>query len=193
MLESQVMSAHSSVNNTALPGREVLVSGAWGSCSSCMQTQKAETGESNVVWSSKIWARYFVFGTFSLIGKEVTIFPSVKHVSMEIMEQMGKKAYLCHQELSHPPSPFLRQSSLCLFVFLKDSVMYTDVKIKHVKIFFNYANLLKGIFLPDTQKLHSKKHNSGLERWLSGLSALTALLKFLSSNPSNHMVAHNHL
>jgi hypothetical protein len=166
------MSAHSSVNNTALPGREVLVSGAWGSCSSCMQTQKAETGASNVVWSSKIWARYFVFGTFSLIGKEVTIFPSVKHVSMEIMEQMGKKAYLCHQELSHPPSPFLRQSSLCLFVFLKDSVMYTDVKIKQgnkaCKDFFNYANLLKGIFCQIHKKLHSKNHNSGLERWLSG-------------------------
>jgi hypothetical protein len=29
-------------------------------------------------------------------------------------------------------------------------------------------------------------------RWLSGLRALTALPKVLSSNPSNHMVAHNH-
>jgi hypothetical protein len=112
---------------------------------------------------------------------------------MEIMEQMGKKRLSLPPGVIPPLSPFLRQRTLCLFVFLKDSVMYTDVKIKHVKIFFNYANLLKGIFLPDTQKLHSKKHNSGLERWLSGLSALTALLKFLSSNPSNHMVAHNHL
>ena len=172
MLGSQVMSAHSSLNNTALPGREVLVSGAWGSCSSCMQTQKAETGESNVVWSSKIWARYFVFGTFSLIGKEVTTFPSVKHVSMEIMEQMGKKRLSLPPGVIPPLSPFLRQRTLCLFVFLKDSVMYTDVKIKQgnkaCKDFFNYANLLKGIFCQIHKKLHSKNHNSGLERWLSG-------------------------
>jgi hypothetical protein len=32
----------------------------------------------------------------------------------------------------------------------------------------------------------------GLVRWLSGVRALTALPKVLSSNPSNHMVAHNH-
>jgi hypothetical protein len=40
---------------------------------------------------------------------------------------------------------------------------------------------------PEMQK---KIH--GLVRWLSGLRALTALPKVLSSNPSNHMVAHNH-
>jgi hypothetical protein len=33
----------------------------------------------------------------------------------------------------------------------------------------------------------------GLERWLMQVGALTALVKVLSSNPSNHMVAHNHL
>jgi hypothetical protein len=38
------------------------------------------------------------------------------------------------------------------------------------------------------------KQVEGLERWLSQwLRALTALLKVLSSNPSNHMVAHTHL
>jgi hypothetical protein len=30
-------------------------------------------------------------------------------------------------------------------------------------------------------------------RWLSGLEHPTALPKVQSSNPSNHMVAHNHL
>jgi hypothetical protein len=32
----------------------------------------------------------------------------------------------------------------------------------------------------------------GLVRWLSGLEHPTALPKVQSSNPSNHMVAHNH-
>jgi hypothetical protein len=35
-----------------------------------------------------------------------------------------------------------------------------------------------------------RKIKGGLERWLR---APTALPKALSSNPSNHMVAHNHL
>jgi hypothetical protein len=34
------------------------------------------------------------------------------------------------------------------------------------------------------------KPELGLERWLGSLRALTALLKVLSSNPSNYMVAH---
>jgi hypothetical protein len=34
--------------------------------------------------------------------------------------------------------------------------------------------------------------NKGLVRWLSGLEHPTALPKVQSSNPSNHMVAHNH-
>jgi hypothetical protein len=38
-----------------------------------------------------------------------------------------------------------------------------------------------------------QKTNRELERWLSGLKALTALPEVLSSIPSNHMVAHNHL
>jgi hypothetical protein len=38
-----------------------------------------------------------------------------------------------------------------------------------------------------------KIHTWGLARWLSRLRALTALQKILSSNPSNCMVAHNHL
>jgi hypothetical protein len=38
-----------------------------------------------------------------------------------------------------------------------------------------------------------KRLQVGLERWLSGLEHPTALLKVQSSNPSNHMVAHNHL
>ena len=37
----------------------------------------------------------------------------------------------------------------------------------------------------------SIKKQTGLERWLR-LRALMALLKFLSSNFNNHMVAHNH-
>jgi hypothetical protein len=36
-----------------------------------------------------------------------------------------------------------------------------------------------------------KKKKNGL-RWLSGLEHPTALPKVQSSNPSNHMVAHNH-
>jgi hypothetical protein len=45
----------------------------------------------------------------------------------------------------------------------------------------------------DMQGLSAMKSPSGLVRWLSGLRALTAPLKVLSSNPSNHMVTHNHL
>jgi hypothetical protein len=44
------------------------------------------------------------------------------------------------------------------------------------------------------QTLIHKKYKplkGGLETWLSGQEHLTALLKVLSSNPSNHMVAHN--
>ena len=36
-------------------------------------------------------------------------------------------------------------------------------------------------------------HKDGLERWLSGLRALTALPEVLSSIPSNYMVAHNYM
>jgi hypothetical protein len=42
-------------------------------------------------------------------------------------------------------------------------------------------------FNPSTQEA-----DSGLVRWLSGLEHPTALPKVQSSNPSNHMVAHNH-
>jgi hypothetical protein len=52
-----------------------------------------------------------------------------------------------------------------------------------------------------TEKPCLKKQNKnknrqmfwGLVRWLSRVRALTALPKVLSSNPSNHKVAHNHL
>jgi hypothetical protein len=37
----------------------------------------------------------------------------------------------------------------------------------------------------------SENHFGGLEKWLR--RALTALPEVLSSIPSNHMVAHNHL
>jgi hypothetical protein len=37
-----------------------------------------------------------------------------------------------------------------------------------------------------------KKKRWGLVRWLSGLEHPTALPMVQSSNPSNHMVAHNH-
>ena len=60
----------------------------------------------------------------------MTTFASVKNVSTEIVEQMGKKSLSLPPGVIPPLSPFLRQRTLCLFVFLKDSVMYTDVKIK---------------------------------------------------------------
>jgi hypothetical protein len=44
----------------------------------------------------------------------------------------------------------------------------------------------------DTQRNPVSKDRQGLVRWLSGLEHLTALPKVQSSNPSNHMVAHNH-
>ena len=75
--------------------------------------------------------------------------------------------------------------------------MYTDVKIKQgnkaCKDFFNYANLLKGIFCQIHKKIAFKESQLWAGEMAQRLSALTALLKFLSSNPSNHMVAHNHL
>jgi hypothetical protein len=45
---------------------------------------------------------------------------------------------------------------------------------------------------PVSTKQNNKNKNFGLVRWLSGLEHLTALPKVQSSNPSNHMVAHNH-
>jgi hypothetical protein len=38
-----------------------------------------------------------------------------------------------------------------------------------------------------------EKENTGVGEMAQGLRAVTALPKVLSSNPSNHMVAHNHL
>jgi hypothetical protein len=38
-----------------------------------------------------------------------------------------------------------------------------------------------------------KEHNLGAGEMTQWLRGLTALPKVLSSNPSNHMVAHNHL
>jgi hypothetical protein len=54
----------------------------------------------------------------------------------------------------------------------------------------------ENIYLPDMQEaldLIVKTGKRGLVRWLSGLEHPTALPKVQSSNPSNHMVAHNHL
>jgi hypothetical protein len=39
----------------------------------------------------------------------------------------------------------------------------------------------------------TRKYHPGAGEMAQWVKALTALLKFLSSNPSNHMVAHNHL
>jgi hypothetical protein len=39
----------------------------------------------------------------------------------------------------------------------------------------------------------STRKKEGAGKMAQRLRALTALLKVLSSNPSNHMVAHNHL
>jgi hypothetical protein len=44
----------------------------------------------------------------------------------------------------------------------------------------------------EREQTEQEKYRIGLERWLSGLRALTALSEVMSSNPSNHMVAHNH-
>lgn len=69
-----------------------------------------------------------------MISKEVTTFLSVK--CSEIMEQMGKKPLSLSPEAS---SPFCFSGKeilitfiilYLLFVFLKKSIMYTDVKIK---------------------------------------------------------------
>jgi hypothetical protein len=38
-----------------------------------------------------------------------------------------------------------------------------------------------------------EKQGQGADEMAQQVRALTALLKVLSSNPSNHMVAHNHL
>jgi hypothetical protein len=46
--------------------------------------------------------------------------------------------------------------------------------------------------LKQTKQLKLRKIRMGLVRWLSGLEHPTALPKVQSSNPSNHMVAHNH-
>jgi hypothetical protein len=42
------------------------------------------------------------------------------------------------------------------------------------------------------ESLSQRKTKMGLVRWLSGLEHPAALPKVQSSNPSNHMVAHNH-
>jgi hypothetical protein len=62
------------------------------------------------------------------------------------------------------------------------------------------GNKIRSLFLHKKTKTKTKtKTNkqtpklSGLERWLGLLRALTALPEVLSSIPSNHMVAHNHL
>ena len=44
------------------------------------------------------------------------------------------------------------------------------------------------VFNPDTQEAEA-----GAGKMAQRVRALTALSKVLSSNPSNHMVAHNHL
>jgi hypothetical protein len=41
--------------------------------------------------------------------------------------------------------------------------------------------------------MKKKKATVGAGEMTQWIRALTALLKVLSSNPSNHMVAHNHL
>ena len=57
--------------------------------------------------------------------------------------------------------------------------------------------LLTGILLvagmPGTSSLASVNTSGRAGEMAQWVRALTALLKVLSSNPSNHMVAHNHL
>jgi hypothetical protein len=47
--------------------------------------------------------------------------------------------------------------------------------------------------LKSSRKLKKQKTKTGLEKMAQRLRALTALPEVLSSVPSNHMVAHNHL
>jgi hypothetical protein len=47
--------------------------------------------------------------------------------------------------------------------------------------------------IPATAKLRAIKSGRGAGEMAQQLRALTALPKVLSSHPSNHMVAHNHL
>ena len=55
-------------------------------------------------------------------------------------------------------------------------------------------SFLSSVIMASCQNSILKKAKlRGLERWLKQLRALTVLLEVLSSNPSNHMVAHNHL
>jgi hypothetical protein len=49
----------------------------------------------------------------------------------------------------------------------------------------------KKLFSFSLAEIHKRK-TTGLARWLKRLRAPTALPKVPSSNPSNHMVAHNH-
>ena len=46
---------------------------------------------------------------------------------------------------------------------------------------------------PGLHEILSKKEKKGTVKVAQWVRALTALLEVLSSNPSNHMVAHNHL
>jgi hypothetical protein len=57
------------------------------------------------------------------------------------------------------------------------------------------ASLVNRKFQPEgySANLSQRKDNSGAGEMAQWLRALTALLKVLSSNPSNYMVAHNHL
>jgi hypothetical protein len=54
-----------------------------------------------------------------------------------------------------------------------------------------YSN--DSIVKQNTERKRKERIEKELERWLSGLRALTALPEVLSSIPTNHMVAHNHL
>jgi hypothetical protein len=59
---------------------------------------------------------------------------------------------------------------------------FQDKHATSIKLILNFKDLVE-------KKKKSKTWAGEMAQWLG---ALTALLKVLSSNPSNHMVAHNH-
>ena len=78
-----------------------------------------------------------------------------------------------------------RQEELADLLIWKKKKRNRNEAMKRSPIFYFFLRLRKHPNL-------KQKKPPGLVRWLSGLEHPTALPKVQSSNPSNHMVAHNH-
>jgi hypothetical protein len=68
----------------------------------------------------------------------------------------------------------------------------TKPDFSHVKTYMGSTTSTKQIIYFSALMEFEIRFKIGLVRWLSGLEHPTALPKVQSSNPSNHMVAHNH-